>query len=267
MSVTPLELQRAAVAPIIDKTRREFREFNGNNLPAPPPTSQPRKTISGAELLKPYDRSDLKPYDPNDDEAANGLFMLRQARGSTQPYPEVSAPLQVTDYSSVSVSPVRGVSEASAAVEETGKTRPNTRARGKRNAGNAGNATGPARRKADDTQIKAPAPKKSKMNNGTATATNRRVSQPSEDQGENGGEGNHDSGTDNKNLSAAEKRANFLERNRYVLPDRTCAIIITLTYVLLQASRAKVPATQEGLAAGAPTEVRGHHARERKPAE
>ncbi|KAK4236684.1 Mis12-Mtw1 protein family-domain-containing protein [Achaetomium macrosporum] len=193
--------------------RAKREQSQAQQLPPPAaPTSQPQEMVSGAQPSKPDSK-----FDPHDNDAANGLFMLAQGRNSAQPpaapqYPVVNPPQQVNGAPSLTGSSARAVSEASPVSDETEQTRPNTRARGKRN---SGTATTASRRKADDTQAKAPVAKKSRTNSGAAAATNGHDNQHSDDSNENDG-GGKEEGTNNskQKMTDAEKRKNFLERNR-----------------------------------------------------
>ncbi|KAK3309076.1 Aft1 HRA domain-containing protein [Chaetomium strumarium] len=205
-----LDFHRTAVSAAI-KQREQSQALH---LPRPAaPTSQPQETISG--IIQPS-KPESK-FDPHDNDAANGLFMLAQGRGGTQPPPLIHPRYsgnpnnQINGAPSLAGSSVRAVSEASPVSDETEQTRPNTRARGKRSSGNAATTS---RRKAEDTQTKAPAAKKSKTNNGAAGATNGHDSHHSDDSNDNNGGKDGASGNGKSKMTDEEKRANFLERNR-----------------------------------------------------
>jgi len=200
------------------------------------PTSQPQEMATGAASLKTESKPPTGPFDPHDNDAANGLFMLAQGRNSTQPpavqqYPAVpvsqvqahaatsTAPAvqaintspQMNGAPSLTSSSVRGASEASAGSDESEAARPNTRARGKRNSSSA--ATN-ARRKAEEPPAKAPASKKSKTNGGgSMSSIDADMMMDHSDDDQDG----KDDGTGSKSkMTDEEKRKNFLERNRYV---------------------------------------------------
>ncbi|KAL2017992.1 hypothetical protein VTK56DRAFT_1372 [Thermocarpiscus australiensis] len=203
----------------------------------PPPTSavtsQPQEMSNGASALKGESKASTGLFDPHDNDAANGLFMLAQGRNSAQPpvepqYPPVppaqvsahpatsAAPTaqaastspQMNGTSSIAGSSARGVSEAGSALsDESEAARPNTRARGKRN---SGGAVANSRRKAEDTPAKAPANKKSKTNGGPASTSGNEVGHSDEDKKEGKTEG----GSSKSKMTDEEKRKNFLERNR-----------------------------------------------------
>ncbi|KAH7633371.1 Aft1 HRA domain-containing protein [Sordaria sp. MPI-SDFR-AT-0083] len=204
--------------------------------PQPPSiTSQPASDIpNGISPLKPETKPPTGPFDPHDNDAANGLFMLAQGRNASQPpsqsYNVVSAPPppppihphtapappvepvntspQMNGNASIAGSSARGVSEVSIGSDDSELARPNTRGKGKRNSTGAP-ATG-SRRKADDALGKAPASKKTKTN-GSVSSLNGMDYSGSEDEDKPG----KDDGTGPKSkMTEEEKRKNFLERNR-----------------------------------------------------
>ncbi|KAH6845061.1 Aft1 HRA domain-containing protein [Chaetomium sp. MPI-CAGE-AT-0009] len=204
--------------------------------PPPAPTSQPQETANGAQAPKTETKPPTGPFDPHDNDAANGLFLLAQGRNATQPaalqqYPAVP-PAQVQAHTTISAAPAvqpantspemngapsltgssaRGVSEASARSDESEVARPNTRARGKRNSGSA--AAG-SRRKAEDTQAKTHS-KKQKTNGGGAPANSHDHDMDHSDEYDHDKSDEKDDGNGSKSkMTDEEKRKNFLERNR-----------------------------------------------------
>jgi len=179
---------------------------------------------------QPHDMNgmDVKPpitgiYDDAND-AANGLYLLAQARNGPPPnhysvapqsvvhaHPammggqsnEASPTLANRNNGSISTHSGRGASEMSGFSEEEQQTRPNTRGKGKRNGDNPTNG----RRKANDPPAKAPASKKAKANNGMSMS----AEPPSEDELDMSKEEYNANG---KKMTDDEKRKNFLERNR-----------------------------------------------------
>ncbi|KAJ4409156.1 Transcription factor [Neurospora sp. IMI 360204] len=199
-------------------------------------TSQPASDIpNGIPPLKPQTKPPTGPFDPHDNDAANGLFMLAQGRNASQPpsqsYNVVSAPpppppihshtvpappVQPVNTSpqmngrnaSIAESSARGVSEVSIGSDDSELARPNTRGKGKRNSTSA--ATTGSRRKAEDTPGKTPANKKAKTN-GSVSSVNGMDYSGSEDESRP----DKDDGTGSKSkMTEEEKRKNFLERNR-----------------------------------------------------
>ncbi|GAP84575.1 putative bzip transcription factor [Rosellinia necatrix] len=198
----------------------------GREKPPNPPavTSQPQE-VNGTPA-----KSETKPpsgaFDPHDNDAANGLFMLAQGAqgrngapqtqypvGGSQPVHAHPAPAPTTQ---ANTSPQmngkgahqqpsgRGVSEAISNVsEESEPAKPNTRAKGKR-----GTATTNGRRKADDTPAKPPANKKAK----TAPSMHSQDEATSDEEDDDSKLG-HD-GQGKTKMTDEEKRKNFLERNR-----------------------------------------------------
>ncbi|KDN60128.1 putative bZIP transcription factor [Colletotrichum sublineola] len=193
-----------------------------------PVTSQPQDMPNGAPAVK----TEAKQFDPHDNDAANGLFMLAQGRNgaqapvyasTTQPQSKshpAPAPTQGIDTSprmsvngagSVGAgSSVRGVSEGGSAMsDESEQARPSARGKGKRNSTGGGSTNG--RRKAEESPAKGPPRKKSKTNNAPAVDMNGDESQSDDD-----GDMKHDNeeGGSKSKMTDEEKRKNFLERNR-----------------------------------------------------
>ncbi|KAK4200675.1 Aft1 HRA domain-containing protein [Triangularia verruculosa] len=197
--------------------------------PAPPVTSAPQEMSNGSSL-----KAEVKPptnsYDTHDNDAANGLYMLAQARSGTQPPPPsqyatippaqvhahanhqpapavqpINTSPQMNGHSSIGGSSARGVSETGSAMsDESEQARPVTRAKGKRGSTSAAGT----RRKADDGPAKGPANKKAKTNGGPPPSQ-----QDFDDQSEDEDHHINKDGTKTK-MTDEEKRKNFLERNR-----------------------------------------------------
>ena len=185
-------------------------------------TSQPQEMPNGAATIKSEPKPASGPFDPHDNDAANGLFMLAQGRNGAQSgnhqYPVSGAPNhahpapvagqnmkvspQMSGVNGGSTEPMRDVSEGSNMTDESEQVRPNTRAKGKRNG-----STTNTRRKAEELPEKAPPSKKMKGMNGVMD-----INSDSEDDDDTKIDEN---GTKTK-MTDEEKRKNFLERNRYV---------------------------------------------------
>ncbi|KAI2630152.1 Aft1 HRA domain-containing protein [Xylaria nigripes] len=231
-----LDFHRTALSAAAAKANRD-------KPPLPPSvTSQPQEPSSAP--IKHETRPASGAFDPHDNDAANGLFMLAQGAqgrngpsqtqypvGGNQPVHAHPAPApanQTTtsppmNNSGMHQQPVgRGVSEAVSNVsEESEPSKPNTRAKGKRgttlstataaaavaaNAVNASPANG--RRKAEEMPAKAPVTKKSK----TSASAHSQDDATSEDEEEESKPGND--GQNKSKMTDEEKRKNFLERNR-----------------------------------------------------
>lgn len=196
---------------------------------------QPQNSTSSSQPDENTDtKTDVKPpagaFDPHDNDAANGLFMLAQgaqqrndSQTSQQQYPVggtqqshghpapdtngASTSPQMND-SSIGGASARGGSEpGSGASEEPEQPRPNTRAKGKRNSG--ANPTANGRRTAEEAPAKQPASKKPK----TAPSSNGTDDHSSEDEDD---DGPGENGQPKSKMTDEEKRKNFLERNRCV---------------------------------------------------
>ncbi|KAK3301312.1 Aft1 HRA domain-containing protein [Chaetomium fimeti] len=238
-SATPgtIDFHRTAVSAAAAK--REQSQAQQQPPPAAP-TSQPQEAGNGTQAPKAETKAPTGPFDPHDNDAANGLFLLAQGRNTTQPpaiqqYAAVP-PAQVQTHATITAAPVpgvtaantspqmngapsltgssaRGVSEASARSDESEVARPNTRARGKRNSGGA--AAG-SRRKAEDTQAKANnhASKKQKTNTGGASVSSHDHDMDHSDDDDHDKSDKEDGNGSKSKMTDEEKRKNFLERNR-----------------------------------------------------
>jgi ATF/CREB family transcription factor len=194
-----------------------------------PPTSQP----TDPQLQNSMDNSRSNNQDPfgqqhADADAVNGLYMLAQANGNgmrnnqySAPNPQVqtSMPMQASS-STANASPStrRGTKNSVASndtndmsdAEESEPDKRATRSRGKK----AANAKTPAnnRRKAEETPAKTPATKRAKVNSGA-------VQEPDDMDDDDEDMGSPPTVDANgKKMTDEEKRKNFLERNRLVLP-------------------------------------------------
>lgn len=199
------------------------------------PTSQPQEVNNGIQPPKAEPKAPTGPFDPHDNDAANGLFMLAQGRNTTQPPTvqqyAVAPPAQAQAHAVTSAAPavqpmdasshvngapsltgssVRGVSEASAGSDESEMARPNTRARGKRN---SSGGTANSRRKAEDAPAKGPASKKSRTNGGGASMSSNDMDMDHSDDDDHH-DGKDDGSGPKSKMTDEEKRKNFLERNR-----------------------------------------------------
>ncbi|CAM1500711.1 Fc.00g098730.m01.CDS01 [Cosmosporella sp. VM-42] len=182
-------------------------------------TSQPQDISTGVATVKSEAKPTTGPFDPHDNDAANGLFMLAQGRNGTQnssqfavssgasghahPAPVIPQNMntspQMSSVNGGSIGSGRGMSEGSNMSDESEQARPNTRGRGRKNPP----ATN-GRRKADETPAKQPPNKKAKASNG--------MEHMHDDFSDDDMKQNQD-GTKSK-MTDEEKRKNFLERNR-----------------------------------------------------
>lgn len=210
---------------------------NQQQQPASSVTSQPQEMANGVAVVK-TEAKQPGAFDPHDNDAANGLFMLAQGRNGAQP-PGYAPATQAQSHpqpppapaQSVETSPqmgsvngagsagagssVRGVSEGgSAASDESEQARPSTRGKGKRNSTGGGAVTN-GRRKAEEPPAKAPPSKKAKTNLSPPPDMNGDESHSDDDDDMK----KHDDkeGGSKSKMTDEEKRKNFLERNRYVL--------------------------------------------------
>lgn len=192
-----------------------------------PATSQPQDMPNGTAPVK----SEPKTFDPHDNDAANGLFMLAQGRNGAQttnqfaptsgapthahpaPAGQVNANTtsQAPEVNGRSVNPGRGGSENSNMSDESAE-QPKPSARGAKGKKNPPATNG--RRKADDpAPAKGPPSKKAKGNNSVVDGD--MSPSPSDDDDDDEDKMKDDGGSKSK-MTDEEKRKNFLERNRYV---------------------------------------------------
>merc|ERR1712000_562947 len=172
-----------------------------------PATTQPQEMSNGATHIK----AEPKTFDPHDNDAANGLFMLAHGGNGSQgtnQFAATSAPSVHAHTASAQVpamngGPGRGMSEHSMGSDESEQTKPTTRGKGKKN-----NQATNGRRKAEEPLPKAPANKKAKGNSGNSV--NGMSVEPSDDEDDMKDDG-HGGKT---KMTDEEKRKNFLERNR-----------------------------------------------------
>ncbi|KAK4149231.1 Mis12-Mtw1 protein family-domain-containing protein [Chaetomidium leptoderma] len=202
--------------------KREQAQAQAQQQPPPiAPTSQPQAVTNGVQPPKAESKAPTGPFDPHDNDAANGLFMLAQGRNTTQPaiaQQQYAAPVntspQMNGAPSLTDGSVRGVSEGSAGSDESEVARPNTRARGKRTSGSGATSS---RRKAEDAPAKAPASKKSKTNGGSASFSGNdmdMMDHSDDDHHDDDDDGKDDGAGSKSKMTDDEKRKNFLERNR-----------------------------------------------------
>ncbi|TDZ27373.1 Transcription factor atf1 [Colletotrichum spinosum] len=197
----------------------------------PSVTSQPQETPNGVATIK----AEPKQFDPHDNDAANGLFMLAQGRNGVQPpgYSSTTQPQSHTQPApaptqGVDTSPqmssvngagsagagssVRGVSEGgSAASDDSEQARPSTRGKGKRNSTGAPATNG--RRKAEEPPAKGPPSKKTKMGSLPPPDMDGEDSHSDDDDESKFKQESGENGSKSK-MTDEEKRKNFLERNR-----------------------------------------------------
>jgi len=233
-----------------------------------PVTSQPhpQEMSNGVAPLKNETKPSTGPFDPHDNDAANGLFMLAQGRNGTQTqtqqYPVIPPPQQVHNHNapapvaqavntspqmngnaSIGGSSARGVSEAgSAGSDESEIARPNTRAKGKRNS--AGGTTN-SRRKAEDSAGRGPASKKTKNNGGAPSSINGSFDDMDHSDDDDDMMRDNEGGGKSK-MTDEEKRKNFLERNR--LAFLLLALHLLSDVNLFQGGCAEMPPTKEAVA-------------------
>ena len=220
-------------------------------------------------------------HDAND--AANGLFLLAQARSGPQPPGQFAAPAPQaattsaapTQYTSPSIAKraarnagsiggsidgsAPAVSEMSGDMSDSGASehaKPNARGKGKKKgtAGSAGKSATATRRKAEDTPSrKGPPAKKAKSTSASAMpdfthdSDEEEVDMKADMLDSNG-----------KKMTDEEKRKNFLERNRCV-GRRAAQSLLTS-----QCRRVEVPAAQEAVVGQPPDQGRDFQQRERR---
>lgn len=170
-----------------------------------PITSQPQEMAGGA-TVKTESKPASGPFDPHDNDAANGLFMLAQGRNQGGNQFNTGANNAAGNQANMNADSTkangagRGGSESGNGSEEQESAKPNTRGKGKK-----GQATN-ARRKAEEPPAKAPPSKKAKANPPPP---------PSDEQSDDDNDDEKLDENGNKvKMTDEEKRKNFLERNR-----------------------------------------------------
>lgn len=183
-------------------------------------TSQPQDIPAVATTIK--TEAKPAPYDPHDNDAANGLFLLAQGRNGTQstnqfavsasapshahpapaPPSNMNTSPQMSSINGGSIGSGRGMSEGSNMSDESEHGRPSTRGKGRRNQSAVN-----GRRKAEDSLGQEPPNKKSKVSNGHGNGDIDVDFSDDDDMKMK------EDGTKSK-MTDEEKRKNFLERNR-----------------------------------------------------
>lgn len=184
--------------------------------------SQGMAKDNGASAVKSESKPASGPFDPHDNDAANGLFMLAQgaqgrsgsqsssqfpaatAQSHAHPAPtspqNAAASPRTANTHATSMESGRGVSEGSRQSDDGEPAKPNPRSKGKKNTSTNG------RRKADDAPGKGPPHKRARSSdglaNGSTDASEEEVSALQEE------------GGSKSKMTDDEKRKNFLERNR-----------------------------------------------------
>lgn len=203
--------------------QQEAQQPQGVPTQQQPPTSAAQgpdgSTVNGASVVKNEPKPASGPFDPHDNDAANGLFMLAQGRNGTQPTDQYAATSGAPSHAQGAAVPPQGMSTSpqmghangvatqghglsdgsnDSDDSEPSNSKPATRGK-KRSAAAAG------RKKTDDPMSKAPPSKKAKGMDGMPTMSPE--SDPEDDMKTNA------DGTRVK-MTDEEKRKNFLERNR-----------------------------------------------------
>ncbi|GKT50325.1 transcription factor atf21 [Colletotrichum spaethianum] len=183
--------------------KRETQNQNQNqNQQQPPVTSQPQDIPNGAPAVK----TEAKQFDPHDNDAANGLFMLAQGRNGAQA-PSYATTTQSQSQSHSAPAPTQGIDTSpQMSVNGAGSVGAGSSVRGVSEGGSAMSDESEQAR----PSARGPPSKKSKPNNAPPPDMNGDDSHSDDDdmKHENGEGGSKSKMTDE------EKRKNFLERNR-----------------------------------------------------
>ncbi|EQK98845.1 bZIP transcription factor [Ophiocordyceps sinensis CO18] len=174
-------------------------------------TSQPHEMTNGAPAVKSESKLAHGPFDPHDNDAANGLFMLAQGaqgrNGSSSQFPTTSpqnpeTSRRTSNAHAPSIDSGRGASEGSRMSDDGEQAKPNPRGRSRKNTSASTNG----RRKAEDAPGKGPPHKRAKSIGG--------ITNGSSDVSDDEMNGMLDEGGPKSKMTDDEKRKNFLERNR-----------------------------------------------------
>ena len=182
--------------------------------------SQPQAMSNGASAVKAEPRSG--PFDPHDNDAANGLFMLAQGRNGAQNPNQFKAPAGAgAQHHNTNTSPQisnvngggsaasgRGISEMSNGTDDSDHGKPNGRGKPKKMNSTISATNG--RRKADELPMKMPPAKKSRTITMDSMPDDMDMSDDDDDDDDMM---KREDGTKTK-MTDEEKRKNFLERNR-----------------------------------------------------
>ena len=214
-----LDFHRTAMSAAAKREQQNAQQQSQQASQPQPNTSQPPEMTNGTVKVKTESKPASGPFDPHDNDAANGLFMLAQGRNGTQgasqfggasgapghAHPAPAGAQNTNASPQISAQGASGESrEHSQISDESEQARPNTRGKGRKNTGNG-------RRKAEDAPPKAPPAKKTKVNNEPPMNGDMGSMEPSDD------EMNYktEEGGVKVKMTDEEKRKNFLERNRY----------------------------------------------------
>ncbi|KAH7113700.1 Aft1 HRA domain-containing protein [Dactylonectria estremocensis] len=224
-----IDFHRTAISAAAKREQANGVQRAAGQPPQPPAqqppsvTSQPQEITNGNAVIKPEVKPASGPFDPHDNDAANGLFMLAQGRNgaqSTNQFAVTSGPAshahsapvvphnmntspQMSSANGGSIASARGVSEVSGVSDDGDQARPNTRGKGKKNPP----ATN-GRRKADEAPAKVPPTKKAKANSGIP------VMPDDMDMSDDESNMKYDENGTKTKMTDEEKRKNSLERNR-----------------------------------------------------
>lgn len=279
-----LDFHRTAMhARAASQVNNSFSMPNGATSAPQDPNIDPN--IQSKGFVPPGQQQD--PFGQGDaNDAANGLFMLAQARegrNGTGQYPAPNQPQQMNYMQNApnmashlqqqqhmdspnmakraaknSIgSNMSGSTNDQAEFSESGDSgnaKPATRAKGKKGSSTKANNNG--RRKAEDTPSKGPAAKKQKNNQGSANEQEM----DEEDSDDETREMTHDA--NGKKMTDEEKRKNFLERNRFVTFP---VLLFQYKLTTIQSRRPQVPSTQEAMARQPPAKGGDLLYRERRP--
>ncbi|KAG5919721.1 hypothetical protein E4U61_000607 [Claviceps capensis] len=187
-------------------------------------TSAPPDITNGVPAVKLEQKQPSGQFDPHDNDAANGLFMLAQgaqnrngaqapSHYNTSSAPSHAHPAPISSSQNPNPSPQmssgkavsRGVSEATNGSGDSEQAKPLPKGKGKKTAASATNG----RRKAEDMPTKAPPTKKTK---GMPETMNESVNEEDSDDDDDDMMG--EDGNPKVKMTDEEKRKNFLERNR-----------------------------------------------------
>lgn len=206
-------------------------------------TSQPQEKRAPVAPMDPANQQQAQQstFGPNDNDAANGLYLLAQSGNGSQSNTQFAVPkppngntVNAAQNRSNETSPnlakragtngsvgesvsgsLRGVSEISGDASSSGdQSKPATRTRGKRTSIGKVGGQSTGRRKAEETPSKQPSAKKPKNNNNASNGDMMDMDGMDSDEEANIKEEQyHENG---KKMTDEEKRKNFLERNRYL---------------------------------------------------
>ena len=243
-----LDFHRTAMSAAAKRDPNQNQNTSSTSQPQQAATSQPQDMNNdGTATVKAGPKPATGPFDPHDNDAANGLFMLaqgaqtrngaaaQQAASHAHPAPAPAKGTEAPSQVPVTKGVARGASEGSNGSDESEQMRHVAKGKGKKGTTNG-------RRKAEEAPAQPPPSKRAKANS---------IPQEPSDEDEDDDDDDERAEDGSKiKMTDEEKRKNFLERNRYVKQSQplTHRAQPSSNRSFLQCCCTKVPSTQKAVA-------------------